>query len=205
MRIHGGFWSTAGTALRRGKTHTFKGVSMKRTQLLAAVLAVAMAGVVASPASTSAAVKTKTVSFKGKYTGTASVLFQGTDIKILSVTGSGSASIVGTSSLSGTGEATGGADSNNCVPFKGKGSLKGASATIKFSVSGSTSKGCSSGQSGPVTVTVTGVAKITGGTSKAKGATGSLKYKGTLKLNDTSGSQTGTFSGTVSGKLTVNK
>jgi hypothetical protein len=178
---------------------------MRHIQLFAVALAVAIAGVVASPASSNAAVKTKTVAFKGSYSGTASLLFQGTDIKIISVSGSGSAPIVGASSLSGTGEATGGADSNLCVPFKGTGSIKSSAATIKFSVSGKTSQGCSSGQSGPVTVTVTGTAKVTKGTGKAKGATGSLKYKGTLKLNDTSGSQTGTFSGTVSGKLTVNK
>jgi hypothetical protein len=67
------------------------------------------------------------------------------------------------------------------------------------------SQGCSSGQNGPVTVKVTGVAKVTGGSGKAKGAKGDLKFKGTLKLNGTTGSQSGAFSGTVKGKLTVNK
>jgi hypothetical protein len=178
---------------------------MKKHQILAVVLITAAAGISVGTATTNAAVKTKVVSFKGTYSGTASLLIQGTDIKVLSITGNGSAPIVGTSSLSGTAAATAGADSNLCVPFKGSGSIKGSAATIKLATLSTTSKGCSSGQSGPVTVSVTGTAKVAGGTGKARGAKGTLKYKGTLKLDDTSGSQSGTFTGTVSGKLTVNK
>lgn len=177
---------------------------MKAIRILAVLIAVALVGSLASPAPTSAAKSTKVVTFKGSYSGTASLLINGDSIKILSVTGHGSASIVGASSLTGIGSATSSGNSQ-CVPFKGTGAIKGSAATIKFSVSTSTSKGCSSGQSGPVTVTVNGIAKAKGGTGKAKGAKGNLKFKGKLKLNDTTGSQTGTFSGTVSGKLTVSK
>jgi hypothetical protein len=178
---------------------------MKTIRILAVLLAVALAGASAGPTSANAAAKTKVVAFKGSYSGTASLLIDNNTIKILSVTGTGTASIIGAGSLSGTGNSTAGADSNLCVPFKGKGSIKGSGGTIKFSVTTNKGKGCSSGQTGPVTVTVTGTAKVTSGSGGANGAKGNLKFKGTLKLNDTTGSQTGTFKGKVSGNLTVNK
>jgi hypothetical protein len=180
-----------------------EGDSMKIIRILAVLLAVAMAGVLARPTTTSAAAKTKVVSFKGSYTGTASLLISNSSVKILSVDGSGSASLIGASSISGTGNGTGA--NGLCVPFKGKGAIKGSAGTIKLSVNATKSQGCSSGQSGPVTVSVTGSAKVTGGSGKAKGAKGTLTFKGTLKLNDTTGSQTGTFSGQLSGKLTVTR
>ena len=91
------------------------------------------------------------------------------------------------------------------MPFKGTGKIKGVSGTIYLSTT-SKARGCSSGQSGPVTVTVTGTAKVTGGTGKAKGAKGTLKFNGKLKLKNTKGSQTGTFSSAmIKGSLTVNK
>jgi hypothetical protein len=180
-----------------------EGQLMKSIRVLAVLLAVVVAAVLASPATTSAAAKTKVVSFKSSYTGTASLLIDSSSVKILSVAGNGSASLIGAGSISGTGNGTGA--SGLCVPFTGKGAIKGSSGSIKFSVNASKSQGCSSGQSGPVTVTVTGVAKVTGGSGSAKGAKGNLRFTGTLKLNDTTGAQSGTFSGTLSGKLTVNK
>jgi hypothetical protein len=175
---------------------------MKAISALAVLAAVAIAGVFAIPTPTSAAAATKVVSFKATYSGTASLLIDNSTIKILSVKGKGSAALVGAGTISGTGNATGA--SGLCVPFTGKGTIRGSTGTIKFSVNTTKSQGCSSGQSGPVTVTVTGVAKITSGSGRAKGAQGHLKFKGTLKLNDTTGSQSGAFSGTLSGKLTVN-
>jgi hypothetical protein len=54
-----------------------------------------------------------------------------------------------------------------------------------------------------VTVTFRGVAVATGGVGAASGASGSLKFKGTLKLGGTSGSQDGSFTVALSGTLTV--
>ena len=65
----------------------------------------------------------------------------------------------------------------------------------------SKSSGCSSGESGPVTVTFNGLAVATGGSGTAKGATGSLKFNGTLKLAGTSGSQNGPYTVALTGKL----
>lgn len=176
---------------------------MKTRRILAVLLMAAMAAMLVGTARTSAAAATKTVKFKGSYSGTASLLIENSSVKILSVKGNGTASIIGTSKLSGTGAGTGA--SGLCVPFKGNGSIKSSKGAIKFSVNATKSQGCSSGQSGPVTVTVTGTAKITSGSGTAAGAKGTLKYKGTMDLKDTTGSQTGTFSGTVSGSVTVNK
>jgi hypothetical protein len=176
---------------------------MKTTKILAVMFAVAMTALIALPASASAAAKTKVVTFKAKYSGTSSLLIENSSVKILSVDGTGSASVVGAGSISGTGNGTGA--NGLCVPFKGKGKITGSTGTISFSVNVTKSQGCSSGQSGPVTVAVTGTIKVTGGSGKAKGASGTLTFKGKLKLNDTSGSQSGTFSGSLSGNLTVNK
>ena len=178
---------------------------MKTIRIAAVLMAVAMAGVIASPASMSAATaKTKTVAFKGSYSGTASLLISGKSIKVMSVKGRGSASVVGAGTLSGTAKGTSNG-SSSCVPFNGSGAIKGASGTIKLSTSISSAKGCSSGQSGPVTITITGTAKATGGTGKAKGANGNLRYTGKLHLKNTTGSQSGSFNASISGKLTVNK
>jgi hypothetical protein len=167
------------------------------TALLAVALAVALAG----PATTSAAGKAGQVKFSGSYSGTVSMLIKGSSIKVLSVAGKGTASVIGKSKLSGTASGTS-AGSSSCVPFKGTGKIKGANGTLKLSTTIKKAKGCSSGQSGPVTITVSGTATVTGAAGKAKGATGSsLKFNGTLHLKDTSGSQSGKFKATISGKL----
>lgn len=176
---------------------------MKTMRMLPVLLAVTIGGMIASPAHTSATASAKVVSFKGHYSGTASLLINGNAITIQSVKGKGSASIVGAGSIVGTGSA----DSSSgqaCVPFKGTGSMKGASGTIKFSVT-TKSQGCGDSATAPVTVSVTGFAKVTGGSGKAKGAKGTLSFTGTLNLNGTSGAQSGAFSGKLSGKLTVAK
>jgi hypothetical protein len=176
---------------------------MKTTRTLALLLAAALAAPLIAPGFAGAATSSKVVPFKGTYTGTATVLIDNSAVKIVSVKGKGSASLVGAGSVSGTGDGTGA--SGSCVPFTGPGTIKGAKGTIKFTVNPAKSQGCSSAQSGPVTVTINGVAKVTSGSGTAKGAKGNLTFKGTLKLNDTTGTQSGAFSGTVSGKLTLGK
>jgi hypothetical protein len=176
---------------------------MKTTRTLALLLAAALAAPLVAPGSAGAATAGKVVSFKGTYSGTATVLIDNSTLKIVSVKGKGSASLIGAGSVSGSGDGTG--SSGSCVPFTGPGTIKGSHGSIKFTVNPAKSQGCSSAQSGPVTVTVNGVAKVTSGSGTAKGAKGNLTFKGTLKLNDTTGTQSGAFSGTVSGKLTLGK
>jgi len=175
---------------------------MKTIRIAAVLMAVAVAGVIASPASMSAATS-KTVTFKGSYSGQATLLISGKTIKVMSVKGNGTSSVVGAGTLSGTAKGTS-SGSSSCVPFNGTGVIKGASGTIKLSTTVTSAKGWSRGERGPVTITVSGTAKVTGGTGKAKGAKGNLKYSGTLKLKNTTGTQSGHFTSKLNGKLTVN-
>ena len=178
--------------------------SISRFRVFAVLVAVVTTGLFTSPALAAAAAKTKTVAFSGHYSGTVSLLINNSEVMISSVTGTGTGtpSLVGASSVAGTGSASATAQ---CDPFSGTGSITGAASKITLIATKSSSTGCSSGESGPVTVTFSGVAKITGASGTAKGATGSLHFKGSFKLSNTSGSQSGPFSVTLSGKLKVKR
>lgn len=147
-----------------------------------------------------AAAGKKTVSFVGHYHGTAALLINNGTVTISSVAGTGSGTLLGASTVKGTGSA---GASAQCDPFTGTGSLSSPAGKINMTVVQSKSSGCSSGESGPVTVTFTGVAVAKGGSGVGAGASGSLKFKGTLKLTSTSGSQNGPYTVTLTGKLTV--
>jgi hypothetical protein len=169
---------------------------------LAVLCVMAATGLFSAPAFAATAASTKTVSFSAKYSGKASLLINGSSVTIPSVTGkgTGTASIVGASTIKGSGS---GSASGECDPFGGTGKITGAGSVLNLVVSKSTSKGCSSGESGPVTVSFSGVAVATGVSGRAKGAAGRLEYKGSLSLTNTTGTQSGSFSVTFSGKLTV--
>jgi hypothetical protein len=142
----------------------------------------------------------KKVAFSGYYTGTVTLLINNGSVTISSVKGKGTGTLVGASSVAGRGSASASAQ---CDPFGGLGSIVGKTGTIKLSVTSSSSQGCSSGESGPVTITFHGAAKVTGGTGKASGATGTLKFNGSTKLGGTSGRQNGSFSASITGQLLV--
>lgn len=137
--------------------------------------------------------------FSGHYKGNASLLINNGAVTIPSVSGKGTGTLVGASTVTGKGSSS---SSAQCDPFTGTGSIVGAAAKIALNVIESKSSGCSSGESGPVTVTFTGLAVVTGGSGKASGARGSLKFDGTLKLGGTSGSQDGSYTVALNGKLT---
>jgi hypothetical protein len=156
----------------------------------------------ARPASAGPAA-TKTVAFSGQYSGKASLLIDNSTVTISSISGSGKNSLFGASKASGNGSAPK-SSSSLCDPFGGKGSITGGANKITFVVTRSGSQqGCSSGESGAVTITFHGVAKASGGSGKGNGATGSLTFKGTLHLGGTSGAQSGNFTVSLTGKLTV--
>jgi hypothetical protein len=156
--------------------------------------------VVVSPLTANAGGKGKVISFSGHYSGATSLLINNGVATISTVHGKGSGTLVGTSTVAGSGAASASAQ---CDPFEVAGAITGKQAKINLTILKSTSQGCSSGQSGPVTVTISGTAKATGGTGKAAGASGVLKFTGSVNLKDTSGSQSGTFTVTFSGKLAV--
>jgi hypothetical protein len=184
---------------------------------LAVLAALATVGLFASPAFPAAAVSAKTparpalsgaamtsaVAFSGQYSGKASLLIDNSTVTISSISGSGKNSLFGASKASGNGSAPK-SSSSLCDPFGGKGSITGGANKITFVVIKSGSQqGCSSGESGAVTISFHGVAKASGGSGKGNGATGSLKFKGTLHLGGTSGAQSGNFTVSLSGELTV--
>jgi hypothetical protein len=148
------------------------------------------------------AAATKTVHFVGRYHGTAALLIDNGAVTITSVTGTGTGTLLGNSTVEGKGSASASAQ---CDPFTGKGKLSSSSGKINMSVTESKSSGCSNGESGPVTVTFSGVAVVTGGSGAAIGAAGTMKFSGTLKLLGTTGSENGSYTVTLNGKLTVKK
>ena len=154
--------------------------------------------------------KAKTVAFTGSYTGTISLLFNSGTVTVNSVTGKGTGTDMAGGTLTGSGEGT--SLSAYCDPFEGSGSLAGAGSELKLTVTSSSSQqacvasGTTSGvQSPPASVSVTGVAKVTGGTGKWVGASGTLKFTGSFSVtNSTAGStESDAFSATFTGTLTV--
>jgi hypothetical protein len=166
-------------------------------QLISVMAIAASAGALASAPAYAAV---KSVRFSGHYKGTVALLINNGAVSIPSVRGTGSGTMVGPSTVTGKGSASASAQ---CDPFTGTGSIAGKHAKIDLTVVQSSTQGCSSGESGPVTVTFSGTAKATGGTGSTKGAKGALKFKGTLDLKGTSGSQNGTYSVTLTGDLSV--
>jgi len=171
-----------------------------RNRLAQLVSVMAIATSAGALASTPAYAANKTVRFLGHYKGTVALLINNGAVSIPTLKGRGSGTLVGPSTVIGKGSASASAQ---CDPFTGTGSISGEHAKIDLIVVQSSTQGCSSGESGPVIVTFSGTAKATGGTGATKGAKGALKFKGTLDLKGTSGSQNGTYSVTLTGNLSV--
>ncbi|HET9059655.1 MAG TPA: hypothetical protein VFN61_07015 [Acidimicrobiales bacterium] len=142
----------------------------------------------------------KTVAFTGHYKGHATLLINNGAVTIPSVAGTGTGTGLGASKISGKGSA---GASAQCDPFSGTGAITGAHAKLTLVVKSSSATGCSSGESGPVSVSFHGVAVVKSGTGALAGASGSLKFHGTLNIGGTSGSQNGPYTVTLTGKLSV--
>lgn len=134
----------------------------------------------------------KIVTFKAKYAGTAVVKVTD-DVADISATGPGLGTLIGKSKVTGKGQ--GDASQQPCVPFTGTGLMSNTKGTtIKFQVQPSSS-GCGD-EEGNV-FSISGRAKVLGGTKLYKKATGTLKLTGVYDRG------AGTFSITFTGKLTV--
>jgi hypothetical protein len=154
-------------------------------------------------------VKAHKVAFKGTYKGSIALLMVGasgqaaTSVTVSSVTGSGTGTLLGSSHVSATGSAPA---SNQCDPVSGQGSLSGAGSTLRFKViSSSSSQGCASGTSTPTSVSVKALVKVTGGSGKYAGVSGTLKFTGSFNVssNTAGSSENDAFRAAVSGTLTV--
>lgn len=164
---------------------------MKKIALtIAGPLALALLVVGTAAAGTS--LKPKPVPFTAKYSGTASA--QVTDqVADISATGKGTGTILGAATITGQGK--GDASAQPCVPFTGPGSMVGTKGTkLLFTVIAG-SQGC--GDEGGHVFSVSGKAKVTGGSGKFAKARGTLKFTGVFDRDQ------GTFSVKFTGTLTA--
>jgi len=150
------------------------------------------------------------VAFKGSYHGTIKLLWSSSAATGTIASGRGTATLLGASSMSGSGT---GADTAYSDPFSGTGFLKSAKGSLKLSIiktksSANAPDGTQSGpQSPPATITVIGVAKVLTGTGVYKGVSGTLKFNGSFSVsNSTAGtSESDSFTATLTGTLSIKK
>ncbi len=154
-------------------------------------LALVAAMVVAALASTAAiGSSTKIIPFKAAFKGTATTKITGDRVDI-TAKGTGTGAAIGVSKLAGVGVGT--KSDAACVPFTGPATIVTAKKmTIKFTVAPSSS-GCGSSENN--TVTVTGTAKVTGGTGTYKLARGTWTFSGYYDRG--TGAFTVKFSGSI--------
>lgn len=133
----------------------------------------------AKPTATTAT-KAGSVAFAGTYKGKISILFgDGNLIQVTKVDGTGTGNVSGLSAMSGSASS---APANLCDNFDGKGVISGGGNTLNLTFD-SSSQGCADSDSAPATITIKGSAKVTGGTGKFAGASGTLTVKGTFDIN----------------------
>jgi plastocyanin len=156
-----------------------------------------VASLVVAAAATAGTTRTSgsagTIAFTAAYAGKATVTV--TDaVANISASGPGTATVIGASTVSGTG--VGNTAVQPCVPFTGTGTItaKSGGTTLRFSVQPG-SQGCGD-ESGSV-FSIVGRAKVTGGTGSMAEATGTLKLTGTYNRG------AGTFSIKLKGNLTT--
>jgi hypothetical protein len=144
-------------------------------------------------------VAAKTAAFSGTYKGTISMLWSASDVKVTSLTGTGSGTNLGLSKVTGTGTSS---PSNQCNPISGSGILTGATGTLHLKLA-TTSQGCGVDSAAPTVVAITGNALVTSGTGKFAGATGTLKVGGSFAIKSTTAgsSESDAFTVTLTGSL----
>jgi hypothetical protein len=134
---------------------------------------------VAKPVATTAT-KAGSAAFSGTYKGKISILFgDGNLIQVTKVDGTGTGNVSGLTVMSGSASS---APANLCDNFDGKGVITGGGNSLNLTFD-SSSQGCADSDSAPATITIKGSAKITGGTGKYAGASGTLTVKGTFDIN----------------------
>ncbi len=141
------------------------------------------------------------VAFSATYKGTIAMLWSSSDVKVTSLSGTGTGTDLGLTAVSGTGSA---APSSQCDPISGVGTLSGGGSTLKLTMKSTTA--CGAAGAAPTTVTISnGTALITGGTGKFAGATGTLKVTGSFAIQSTTAgsNESDAFTATLVGTLKV--
>jgi hypothetical protein len=160
-------------------------IHFRAIPILTGVLALAAIAAATALASSS-------VAFTGTYTGTVTEKVDGQTVTALAA-GAGSGTLVGKSKLSGT--VTGTTGNPPCSPLSGPGTISGPKGKLKITVL-STSHGCAAGEDDQDNITLSGTAKVTGGTLKFKKARAMLHFSGHYDR------KSGAFNVKLTGKLT---
>ena len=163
---------------------------MKRVRFHTLLAAVAFAAIAASTALASAST---TVTFKGSYAGTVTEKVDGQTVTALA-TAAGTGTAVGKGRLNGTVTAT--TASPPCSPLSGPGTIGGIPGKLKLSVVPTSSRGCAASEEDQNSITISGTAKVVGGTLKFRKARGSFHFSGHYDR------QAGTFTVKLTGTLT---
>lgn len=127
----------------------------------------------AKPAAPAAAVV-----INATYKGKMSALWSESSIDA-SVTGTSSTNNGGLSDLTGSGSYAS-QEGDKCITLAGEATLKGGSDSLKLEFVTPKSTACGKDADGPTSVEINGLAKITGGTGKYAGASGTLKVDGSF-------------------------
>jgi hypothetical protein len=146
---------------------------MKHVHALVAA-AVAAGLVVAAGTAFAAAPKPKRVAFKGTYAGTVTEKVDGDNVTGVT-NGTGASTVVGKGKLLGA--AAGTTANPPCSPLSGTGTITGLKGNLKVSLL-PTSRGCAS-QEDQTDISVSGDAKVSGGTKLFRKAKGKLHFSGT--------------------------
>ena len=168
--------SVANAAVKKTIT-CYKGTAVKK---VTAVAPKCPTGYTTKKPAATTATKAGSVAFAGTYKGKISILFgDGNLIQVTKVDGTGTGNVSGLSGMSGSASS---APSNLCDNFDGKGVISGGGNSLNLTFD-SSSQGCADSDSAPATITIKGSAKITGGTGKYAGASGTFIVKGTFDIN----------------------
>jgi hypothetical protein len=138
------------------------------------------------------ALASSSVSFTGNYAGKVTEKVDGQTVTALA-SGAGSGTLVGRGKLSGT--VTGTTANPPCSPLSGPGTITGPKGKLKITVV-STSRGCAASEDDQDSITLSGTAKVTGGTLKFKRARATLHFGGHYDR------KSGSFNVKLTGKLT---
>jgi hypothetical protein len=158
--------------------------------VLVPVAAIALA--VAASTAVAAAPKPKTVTFKGTYAGQVTEKVDGSDVTGLTA-GTGTGTMVGKGKLTGT--VTGTTANPPCSPLAGAGVISGSKGNLKVTLL-PVSRGCGASQDDQNNISVSGTAKVAGGTRLFKKAKGSIHFSGSYDRSS------GAFSVKLTGKFT---
>jgi hypothetical protein len=130
--------------------------------------ALALAAVVAGTALAYSA------AFSASYRGTVTEKVSGQTITAVAK-GKGTGTALGRGTISGTVTAT--TANPPCSPFKGPGVITGVGGKLKVTVL-PTSRGCAAGEDDQDNISLSGSAKVNGGTGKFRNAKGTLRFTG---------------------------